>query len=141
MYAHAVAMLQRQFLKLHTSALQSLAGYQSACMRRLLTCCSGRIPNCSGRIPNCSGRIPNCSSRIPNCMHTAAVALLQWQDTKLLHRVKDEQTCNNNNSSNNKARCIPVELCKLSRVKRESESMATLTTTIKSTKQNEYPHG
>jgi hypothetical protein len=52
-------------------------------------------------------------------MHAAAVALLQWQDTKLLHRVKDEQTCNNNNNSNsnNKARCIPAELCKLSRVK------------------------
>jgi hypothetical protein len=62
-------------------------------------------------------------------MHAAAVALLQWQDTKLhvrmaallqwqvlnlLHRVKDEQTCSNNNSSNNnKARCIPAELCKL----------------------------
>jgi hypothetical protein len=62
-------------------------------------------------------------------MHAAAVALLQWQDTKLhvrmaallqwqvlnlLHRVKDEQTCskNNNNSSknNNKTRCIPAEL-------------------------------
>jgi hypothetical protein len=28
-------------------------------------------------------------------MHAAAaVALLQWQDIKLLHRVKDEQTCN-----------------------------------------------
>jgi hypothetical protein len=55
-------------------------------------------------------------------MHAAAVALLQWQDTKLharmaallhwqvlnlLHKVKDEQTCNNNN---NKARCIPAEL-------------------------------
>jgi hypothetical protein len=62
----------------------------------------------------CSGRIPNCSGRIPNCMHAAAVALLQWQDTKLLHRVKDEQTCSNNN---NKAICIPAELCKLSRVK------------------------
>jgi hypothetical protein len=61
-------------------------------------------------------------------MHAAAVALLQWQDTKLdarmaallqwqvvnlLHRVKDEQTCN----SNNKARCIPAQLCKLSRGK------------------------
>jgi hypothetical protein len=88
MYAHDVAVLQRQFLKLHTSALQSLAvaGYQTACTWRLLTCCSGRIPN---------------------CMHAAAVALLQWQDNKLharmaallqwqvlnlLHRVKDEQT-------------------------------------------------
>jgi transposase len=67
-------------------------------------------------------------------MHTAGVALLQWQDTKLharvaallqwqvlklLHLVKDEQTFNSNNSnnSNNKARCIPTELCKLSRVK------------------------
>jgi hypothetical protein len=45
-------------------------------------------------------------------MHAAAVALLQWQDTKLLHSVKDEQTCNsnsnsnsNNNNNNNKARC------------------------------------
>jgi hypothetical protein len=64
MYAHAVALLQRQFLKPHTSDLQSLAvaGYQNACRRRLLTCCSGRIPN---------------------CMHAVAVALLQWQDTKL----------------------------------------------------------
>jgi hypothetical protein len=35
MYAHAAALLQRQFLKLHTSALQSLAvaGYQTACAR------------------------------------------------------------------------------------------------------------
>jgi hypothetical protein len=65
-------------------------------------------------------------------MHKAAVALLQWQDNKLqarvaallqwqvlklLHWVKDEQTCNNssnnnnnniNNNNNNKARCIPV---------------------------------
>jgi hypothetical protein len=76
MYTHAVALLQRQFLKLHTSALQSLAvaGYQTACTRRLLTCCSGRIPNCSGRITN--------------CMHAAAaVALLQWQDTKLHARM------------------------------------------------------
>jgi hypothetical protein len=40
-------------------------------------------------------------------------ALLQCQVIKLLHWVKDEQTC----SSNNKARCIPAELCKLSRVK------------------------
>jgi hypothetical protein len=24
-----------------------------------------------------------CSGRIPNCMHAAAIALLQWQDTKL----------------------------------------------------------
>jgi hypothetical protein len=33
MYTHAAAQLQRQFLKLHTSALQSLAvaGYQTAC--------------------------------------------------------------------------------------------------------------
>jgi hypothetical protein len=28
-----------------------------------------------------------CSGRIPNCMHAAAVALLQWQDTKLHARV------------------------------------------------------
>jgi hypothetical protein len=63
-----------------------------------------------------------CSSRIPNCMPAAAFALLQWQDNKLhtrmaallqwqvlnlLHIVKDEQTCNN------KARCISAELCKL----------------------------
>jgi hypothetical protein len=76
-------------------------------------------------------------------MQAAAVALLQWQDTKLyelmaallqwqvlnlLHRVKDEQICNNNNNSNtntntnnsnNKARCIPTELCKLSWVKNQ----------------------
>jgi hypothetical protein len=86
-----------------------------------------------------------CSGRIPNCMHVAAVALLQWQNTKLHARVaallqwqvskrhgsgrfpyclielKDEQTCNNSNNSNsksnNKARCIPTELCMLSRVK------------------------
>jgi hypothetical protein len=60
------------------------------------------------------------SGRIPNCMHAAAVALLQWQVIKLLHWVKDEQTCNNNSNnsnSNKKARCIPAELCKLSRVK------------------------
>jgi hypothetical protein len=46
------AWLQWQFLKLHTSALQSLAvgGYQTACTRQ-------------------------------------AVALLQWQDTKLHARV------------------------------------------------------
>jgi MarR-like DNA-binding transcriptional regulator SgrR of sgrS sRNA len=44
----------------------AVAGYQTACMRRLLTCCS---------------------SRIPNCMHAAAVALLQWQDTKLHARM------------------------------------------------------
>jgi hypothetical protein len=68
-------------------------------------------------------------------MHAAAaVALLQWQDTKqhvrmaallqwqvlnLLHRVKDKQTCNNNSNnnsnsnsnSNNKARCIHARCC------------------------------
>jgi hypothetical protein len=51
------APLQWQFLKLHTSALKSLAvaGYLGACTRRLLPCCSGRLPNCH----------------------------LQWQDTKL----------------------------------------------------------
>jgi hypothetical protein len=53
-------------------------------------------------------------------MHTAAVALLQWQDTKLhahvaallqwqvlklRNKVKEEQSCTSNN--NNKARCIP----------------------------------
>jgi hypothetical protein len=42
-------------------------------------------------------------------------ALLQWQVFNLHHRVKDEQTCNNNSNSNsnNKARCEPMELCKL----------------------------
>jgi hypothetical protein len=93
------------------------------------------LPGCIGRFSNCmgvhitdllqrGGSFSNCiqvlcSGRIPNCMHAVAVALLQWQDTKLHARmaaVKDEQTCNNNNS-NNKARCIPAELCKLSRVK------------------------
>jgi hypothetical protein len=50
MGAHLAALLQRQFLKLKTSAVQSLAvsGYS---------------------------------------MHAAAVALLQWQDTKLHPRV------------------------------------------------------
>jgi hypothetical protein len=33
-----------------------------------------------------------CSGRIPNCMHTAAVALLQWQDTKLPLAVAGYQT-------------------------------------------------
>jgi hypothetical protein len=47
-------------------------------------------------------------------LHALMAALLQWQVLNLLHRVKDEQTCNN---SNNKARCIPAELCNLSRVK------------------------
>jgi hypothetical protein len=28
-----------------------------------------------------------CRGRIPNCMHAAAVALLQWQDTKLHARM------------------------------------------------------
>jgi hypothetical protein len=93
MYAHAVAMLQRQFLKLYRSALQSLAvaGYQTACTRRLLTCCSGGyqtamagyqtavagyqtactrwlLPCCSGRIPNCMRSwLPCCSGRFSTC--------------------------------------------------------------------------
>jgi hypothetical protein len=33
-----------------------------------------------------------CSGRIPNCMHAAAVALLQWQDTKLPLAVAGYQT-------------------------------------------------
>jgi hypothetical protein len=47
-YMHVAALLQLQFHKLHTSALQSLAvaEYQTACTRRLLPCCSGRMPNC-----------------------------------------------------------------------------------------------
>jgi hypothetical protein len=49
------------------------------------------------------------------CMRT----LLQWQVLNLLHRVKDEQTCNNNNNSNNKARCIPAELCKQNKTKQK----------------------
>jgi hypothetical protein len=63
-------------------------------------------------------------------MHAAAaVALLHWEDTKLHARVaallqwqvlklQNKQTCNSSsNNNNNKARCIPAELCKLSRVK------------------------
>jgi hypothetical protein len=43
MYMHAAAQLQRQFLKLHTSALQSLAvaGYQTACVRGCPAAVSG----------------------------------------------------------------------------------------------------
>jgi hypothetical protein len=60
------APLLWQFFKLNKSALQSLAvaGYQTACTRRLLPCCSGRILNCQLQ----------CSGRIPNCMHVVAVA-------------------------------------------------------------------
>jgi hypothetical protein len=62
------ASLQWQFIKLHTSALKSLAvaGYQTACTRRLLSCCSGRLPNCHLQWQDtklhacCSGRIPKC---------------------------------------------------------------------------------
>jgi hypothetical protein len=83
--------LQWQFLKLHTSALQSLAvaRYQNACTRPLLPCCSGKIPNCylqwqdtklharggcypaavAGYQTACRRRLlPCCSGRIPNCM-------------------------------------------------------------------------
>jgi hypothetical protein len=53
-------LLQRQFLKLHTSALQSLAvaGYQTACTRRLLQWQDTKLhvsvaASCSGRFSNC----------------------------------------------------------------------------------------
>jgi hypothetical protein len=50
-------------------------------------------------------------------LNARVAALLQWQVLKLLNWVKDKQTCPNNNNNNNNARCKPLELCKLSRVK------------------------
>jgi hypothetical protein len=95
----ATGLRPDNFAPLHGSCPAALAGSQTACMRTLLHCCSGRFSNCIQVL----------------CSHLQwQDTKLQWQDTKLLHRVKDEQTCNN---SNNKARCIPAELCKLSRVK------------------------
>jgi hypothetical protein len=49
------------FAPLHGSSLVAVAVSQTAYKRSVVTC----------------------SGRIPNCMHAAAVALLQWQDTKL----------------------------------------------------------
>jgi hypothetical protein len=60
-------------------------------------------------------------------MRTAT--LLQWQDTMLTNAhccpaavatataTAMQQCSNSNSNNNNKARCIPAELCKLSRVK------------------------
>jgi hypothetical protein len=94
-----------------------------------------RPDNATWALPGCFGSFSNCIQAL--CSHvqwqdtklharsscgpaavagyqTARVAaLLQCQVLKLLHWVKDEQTCNNNNS-NNKDRCIRVEPCKLS---------------------------
>jgi hypothetical protein len=52
------------FAPLHGSCPAALAGSQTAYKCSAVTC----------------------SGRIPNCMHTAAVDLLQWQDTKLQSR-------------------------------------------------------
>jgi hypothetical protein len=39
----------------------AVAGYQTACTRWLLPCCSGRIPNCMRAwLPCCSGRFSTC---------------------------------------------------------------------------------
>jgi hypothetical protein len=81
----------------------AVAGYQTACMRMTLPCCSSRFSNCSHC--NAVAGYQTASAK----MRTAV--LLQWQDTKLhaqwqfhklLNWVMDEQTCN----SNNKAICI-----------------------------------
>jgi hypothetical protein len=47
------ARLFWQFLKLHTSTLQSraVAGYQTSCSQQLWPCCSGRISNCARGCP------------------------------------------------------------------------------------------
>jgi hypothetical protein len=93
----------------------AVAGYQTACTRRrLLPCCSGKIPNCMHAAAAAVALLQWQDTKL----HARLAALLQWQVLNLLHRVKDEQTCNNNNNNNNnKARCIPTELCNLSRVK------------------------
>jgi hypothetical protein len=96
MGAHVAALLQRQFLKLHTSALQSpalalwqdtklhahvgccpaaVAGYQTACTCRLLPCSSGRISNCMRAwLPCCSGRFSNCFIELRTSKHATTAA-------------------------------------------------------------------
>jgi hypothetical protein len=64
-----------------TALLQSLAvaGYQTACMKA--HCCPDAVAGY--QTAGTRWLLPCCSGRIPNCMHTVAVVLLQWQDTKL----------------------------------------------------------
>jgi hypothetical protein len=57
MHAVAFALLQWQ----DTKVPLAVTGYQTACTRRLLPCCSSRIPNCMRAwLPCCSVRLSNC---------------------------------------------------------------------------------
>jgi hypothetical protein len=133
------AQLHRQVLKLHvyTRCCPAAAAVSQTAYKRSAVTCSGRIPNCmhaaavdllqwqdtklqwqDTKLQWQDTKLQWQDTKLQwqdTKLHArgGCIALLQWQDTKLLHRAKDEQTCNNNNS-NNKARCIPAELCKLS---------------------------